>query len=191
MIFKPVRACVKTALHACRWAIGWALQPIRFRRSMGVAGRCRPGTIVFVCHGNICRSPYAEHAARLIVSTTGMTGVRIQSAGLFGPGRPSPPEAIKAASERGIDLRLHRSRLLTEELVGQADLLFVMDAVQRKRVVVEFGRPRAPIVILGECDPRRHERRTIPDPFGQPYPVYVETYGRIDRCLRQVFEGME
>jgi len=190
-MLKWLRAFVKAILRTCRWAIEWMLQPSRLRRNIRVAGRCHARTILFVCHGNICRSPYAEYAARLIVATAAMNGVRIQSAGLFGPGRPSPPEAIRAAGERGIDLGPHRSRLLTAELVGQADLVFVMDASQRTRVCVEFGPPRGPILILGECDPQRGQPRTIRDPIGQAHPVFVETYERIDRCLGQVFQVME
>src|SRR5207245_10184938 len=80
--------------------LGWArtarslparlLHPLRrwqTRRRLG--GRPPPRSIVFVCHGNICRSPYAAAAFSREVPPMFRAGVRIDSAGFVGPGRPA------------------------------------------------------------------------------------------------------
>jgi protein-tyrosine phosphatase len=139
----------------------------------------REGTVLFVCHGNICRSPYAAAAARRLLPPT----VRVGSAGFVGPDRPSPPEAVAVAGERGIDLAPHRSQVIQMEHLREVDLVVVMDALQRHRLVNSRPELRGRVVLLGDLDPRPVTRRTIPDPVEQPAEVFRACYDRIDRCV--------
>src|SRR6266700_3534397 len=96
------------------------LHPLR-RRTASRALRARPWprTILVVCHGNICRSPFA---AGLLARALGPAGTRVASAGFVGPGRPAPAEGSIAAARRGIDLSRHRSQLLTPVLAAEAQV---------------------------------------------------------------------
>lgn len=136
--------------------------------------------VLFVCHGNICRSPYAAESFR-----RRLNGRRVQvaSAGFVGPGRPVPEYGRLVAQRRGIDLSEHRSQLLTPELVGEAELIVVMDATQRRAIAQRFDRARS-IVLLGDFDPLRIDTRAVRDPYNQPESVFEEVYERIDRCLQ-------
>lgn len=158
------------------------LHPLRRRKAVAVLrGRPRPGTLLVVCHGNICRSPFA---AALLRQALGPAGVRVDSAGFVRPDRPAPPEAVAAAARRGVDLADHRSRLLTPDLARAADLIVVMDPLQQRHMRERFG--RADVIVLGDLDPAPPEGgrvRTMPDPIGQGSAVFEASYARIERCV--------
>lgn len=135
-----------------------------------------------VCHGNICRSPYAAARLHALLAARG-AGADVASAGFIGPDRCSPGNAIHTARARGIDLTPHRSRLLSQALVSAADLIVVMDARQADALRLVFPAIAAPILILGDLDPVTPETRTVRDPALQPRAVFAESYDRIDRCL--------
>jgi protein-tyrosine-phosphatase len=153
----------------------------RRRRSAArrVAARGRPATLLFICHGNICRSPYAEASARRRLGAA----TRVESAGFIGPDRASPAEAVAAASEVGIDLTAHRSRVLTPEMLRAAGLVVVMDAGQRERLLLGRWALADRIVVLGDFDPEPIERRAIPDPVEKPVEAFRSCYARIERCV--------
>src|SRR2546421_5517665 len=77
--------------------------------------------LVFVCKGNICRSPYAEARARAM-------GLPCSSFGLeAGVHKPANPSAIRAARARGLDLSEHRAQSVSEFTIAAGDLLTAME----------------------------------------------------------------
>lgn len=141
--------------------------------------------MLFICHGNICRSPYAEVALR----RPGLLrdhNIGVRSAGFIGPGRPSPAEALVVAERRGLDLVAHESRLMDLGELRSTDLLVVMDTRQQREVAAMANRARADVLLLGDLDPRPIRRRTIRDPWGQDELAFEEVYARIDRCVAEL-----
>ncbi len=157
---------------------GWRRGRVRRR----LARRPPPRAILFVCHGNICRSPYAAAVARQVLGPA----VAIDSAGFIGPDRPSPPEAAAVARERGVDLGAHRSQLVADPLVAAAGLIVVMDPAQRRRIVRRSPGSRGSVVLLGDLDPEPITRRAIPDPVDRPPEVFRSTFDRIERCVQDL-----
>jgi protein-tyrosine phosphatase len=144
-----------------------------------------PRTILVVCHGNICRSPFA---AGLLSRALGPRGTLVASAGFVGPGRAAPAEGSIAAARRGMDLSGHRSQLLTPVLAAEAQVIVVMDARQQRMVCERFGRAPSDVIVLGDLDPEPIATRAIHDPVDQPLEAFEESYGRIERCV-EVFIG--
>lgn len=140
--------------------------------------------MVFVCHGNICRSPYAELVAQRMLG--GISGIGITSVGFVQPGRPSPDEAIAAAREHGYDLRAHRSRPISNAVLAAADMVFVMEPGQRESVVGLMGVARSRVMLLGDLDPGPFTTRVIVDPIDKPVDSFRFCYTRIDRCVREL-----
>jgi protein-tyrosine phosphatase len=138
--------------------------------------------VLFVCQGNIYRSPYAEYAFRAALPEAVRGSVRVLSAGFAAPGRSSPEWAVEFAATRGVDLTPHRSSPLTATTVASASLIVVMEPGQRRAILERFGPPRAPIVVLGDLDPEPILTRTVRDPWGQPLEVLHDSYLRIERC---------
>lgn len=145
--------------------------------------------VLFICHGNICRSPYAAAAFQRRLPAAVRKHVRVGSAGFIGPGRPSPPEAHAASRRRGIDLSTHTSQLITDEALATFDLVVVMDRHQAANLISSYPR-LGTLVVLGDLDPEPITRRTITDPFGQTEKVFDESYARIDRCLDTLVDAL-
>jgi len=158
------------------------LHPLRRRAAVrALRTRPLPRAILVVCHGNICRSPFA---AAVLARALGPERVLVASAGFVSPGRPVPVEGSIAAARRGVDLSGHRSQLLTPVLAAEAEIIIVMDTRQQRMIWERFGRAPADVMLLGDLDPDAIATRAIHDPVEQPLEVFEESYARIERCVR-------
>jgi protein-tyrosine phosphatase len=92
-------------------------------------------TVLFVCTGNICRSPTAAGLLAAHLEATD-PAVRVDSAGILDLKIPSPPEVIATGNDLGIDLANHRGRLLTLSDVKQASLILGMTRKHVREVVM-------------------------------------------------------
>ncbi len=149
-----------------------------------------PPSILLVCVGNICRSPYA--AAVLRQRLNGFLGKEYQfrSAGFMGGGQRPPADAIQVASRRNVDLSAHRSQMITAHCVRESELIVVMDQHQANAVRHRFPIGRRQICLLGDLDPEPIVTRGIEDPIEQPPEVFQRAYERIDRCLDQLVRAV-
>ena len=158
-----------------------ALHPLRRRRALRrLASSNPPASIVVVCYGNICRSPFAARLLHQRLEGIG-SGIRVESVGFFGEDRPSPPEAVAVAAELAVDLAEHRSRVLSRADMEATDLIVVVDPAHGRRLRREFGCGHK-ILVLGDLDPDGIETRLVKDPDGKPVEVFRQVYARIDRC---------
>jgi len=163
-----------------------------YRRSRirhALAGAPDSPTILVICLGNICRSPYAGLKLESEFRERGYDNIGIKSAGFIQPGRPSPPEAQRAAVCRGLELVHHRSQVMSFETVNGADLILVMSRRQQLDVRRKFGR-RKDVLILGDADPGWPATRTIKDPIDQSRAVFGSVYDRLDRCCTSIVDAL-
>ena len=124
--------------------------------------------VLFVCMGNICRSPTVEGVFRAVVSRELPDfHVEIDSAGTHGyhVGEPPDPRAQRAAQRRGIDLSSLRARRVTAEDFERFDLVLAMDPLN-VAALEELCPPeqRARIRLLLEFAPEAG-RSDVPDPY--------------------------
>ena len=83
--------------------------------------------LLFVCTGNICRSPMAEVLAQARAGELGLD-VQVQSASLLGLSEePADPKAVAVCKELGLDLSNHRAQPVTPALAEWADHILVME----------------------------------------------------------------
>ena len=180
---KPPRSGAWLLARAVRHTPDRLAHGLRRRLALGRIRRMTAvRSVLVLCHGNICRSPYAERALRTRLARAGLGSVGVASAGFLDADRPSPPEAHEAARARGIELAGHRSQPVTPALLGAADLILVMNEKQA-RALGPLRRGPGTVLILGDLDPEPIETREISDPVDQPVDVFVTSYDRIDRCL--------
>jgi protein-tyrosine phosphatase len=156
-----------------------ALHPGRRRRALRRLERRRPGAVLFVCLGNVCRSPYAE---RVLQRGTGGTAT-VESAGFIKPGRTPPDTALLVAGERGIQHGDHRSRVVTREMLERADAVFFFDRFNRADLLRTPGVSRDRLYWLGDLDPTWEGRRAILDPWGKDEAEFHRVFARIERCV--------
>jgi len=124
--------------------------------------------VLFVCMGNICRSPTAEAVLRYKVNAAGLSPqVIVDSAGTHAWHRGEPPDsrAIAHARKRGYDLSGSRARPVTEGDFESCDFILAMDWDN-----LELLQDRCPLAYrakLGRLSQhaRRYEDPVIPDPY--------------------------
>lgn len=138
-------------------------------------------SILVVCYGNVCRSPYLEAVLR-----RQLPAVNVISAGFVGPDRPVPAHSLMLAAERGLDLSTFRSRPLARVKAREIDLVIAMDSAQRHYVARVFGVSPARIIVAGDLDPQQSATRAIADPWGKSLEAFAETFDRLDRCATTI-----
>jgi protein-tyrosine phosphatase len=181
-------ALARSVLAAARHLPDRLLHGARRERARERVALSRPiRSALFICHGNICRSPFAAVLFSREMTSLGAR-VDVSSAGFIGPGRTPPPRALSAAARLGVDMSAHRSTLITPEALGAADLIVVMSAEQAAAVKrARRGRGvHGTVVVLGDLDPEPIARRTIRDPWDGDDAVFDESYARIVRCLDEL-----
>lgn len=179
---RVLRRAARELLHLVDRILHTARRAIARRRLRGLPDSA---SVLFICHGNICRSPYAEAALRR-TELLRERDMSVGSAGFVGAGRPTPAEGLAVATRRGLDLTPHESRLMEMGELRSTDLIVVMDTRQRREVAARADRPRREILVLGDLDPRPIRRRTIRDPWSQDEAVFEAVYERIDRCVAEL-----
>lgn len=124
--------------------------------------------LLFVCLGNICRSPAAEGVMRRQLEAAGLhERVTVDSAGIIDDHRGNPPDARmrQAASRRGLDLR-HRARQVRREDLREFDLILAMDSSNLADLAaLDPGRTHAGKIRLFCEFCTRHDRTDVPDPY--------------------------
>lgn len=182
-----VRRGAREAWHWLRNAPDRALHDSRRSAALAVLGRYgEPEAVLFVCQGNIYRSPFAAAVLRAVLPMEARSALRICSAGFVGPGRPAPEDARAAAAEYSIDLGAHRSQLLTAPLLNGHTLCVVMDPAQLARVRASEGYAGQLVLNLGDLDPAPILTRSIQDPWSGAPGVLRSSYMRIERCTRML-----
>ncbi len=123
-------------------------------------------TILFLCTGNVCRSPMAEGIFRQAIQGRGE--YQVLSAGLgAAEGQPPSPYAVQAVKELGIDISGLRSRMLTVEMVEQADYIFGMTHSHIDTVGALYPHAAEKTFLLREFDETLESfEKDISDPIG-------------------------
>lgn len=84
--------------------------------------------VLFLCYGNICRSPFAEYYFKKITEKRSLSHIEVNSAGFVEEtGRRTPDRFVNLLKVYGVDLAHHRSQLVSYEMLKAADTVFVMD----------------------------------------------------------------
>jgi protein-tyrosine phosphatase len=124
--------------------------------------------VLFVCMGNICRSPTAEGVFRKLVREAGLTDkVKIASAGThnYHVGEPPDTRAQEAARRRGVDLSEQRACHATAEHIRDFDYVLAMDLENYEDLLDICPEDcQDKIRLLLEFAPDRPERE-VPDPY--------------------------
>src|SRR5438128_1210810 len=146
--------------------------------------------ILFVCTGNVCRSPMAEGLLRR--AAKGDTNYRVWSAGLGAlDGQPATEAAVDVMAELGIDISHHCSQALRVPLVEQADFIFTMTRQQQDAIQTIYPMAAEKTFLLREFENAEVIGKDISDPIGQPIEVYRRTRDQIRAALPSLIEFIE
>ena len=130
-----------------------------------------PARILFVCTGNICRSPMAAELFRAHAAKMGdAEKYRVESAGTWGMnGQAASANAQIVMQQRGLSLSNHVARTVDREMVEQADLILVMTRSHRDALGAEFPANRKKFHLMSELLGVEYD---ISDPYGKPMDAY-------------------
>lgn len=151
------------------------------RRGAGAAEASRraPYRVIFVCLGNICRSPMAEMVFRHDLARAGLHDVVVDSAGTGGwhVGDPMDRRARAVLADHGYDHE-HTAKQLTPQLLGERDLVVAMDSenVRTLRRLSSSVAAPPPVRLLREFEPDA-EALDVPDPYYGGREDFVEVLG--------------
>lgn len=135
--------------------------------STGTTTSQRPQSVLFVCLGNICRSPAAEGVMQHLVDQLNLRHlIRVDSAGTAGyhVGKPADSRMLAAAAQRGLELT-SRSRLAVPADLKQFDLIVAMDhSNYRDLMSLARDTPPSNVKLLSDYLPAPWPR-DVPDPY--------------------------
>jgi protein-tyrosine phosphatase len=136
-------------------------------------------SVLFVCKGNICRSPLA--AAYFAAKLSDLEcPIEIHSGGLdTTAGKEADPLASAVAQENALSLDAHVTRPLTQELIDRADLILVMEVVHRSELLQKYPSAEGKVFQLGDFN--NMLSREINDPYGGTRADFEFCYESIRR----------
>ncbi|MBQ0741926.1 MAG: low molecular weight phosphotyrosine protein phosphatase [Pseudomonas sp.] len=148
--------------------------------------------VLFVCLGNICRSPTAQgvFASQLQASAL-QHEISIDSAGTGGyhTGEPPDQRATAAALKRGYDLRMQRARAVADEDFEQFDLILAMDQSNLDNLLARApANARARIGLLMDYAP--DWPREVPDPYFGGEAGFEQVLDMLEAASRGLLEEL-
>lgn len=146
--------------------------------------------ILFVCTGNVCRSPMAAALFNACARRNGEEHLYYaSSAGTWAlENSPASSHAIHVMAQRGIDLTHHRGQTVTRTLMDQADVVIVMTTSHRDALVAEFPHTRAKIHLISELADRVYD---ISDPYGGTPEEYEDCAHHLETLIETGYEKIK
>jgi protein-tyrosine-phosphatase len=144
-------------------------------------------TVIFVCTGNVCRSPMAAGLFFEKLVRQGMAArVRVRSAGIWAlEGRPASAYALQVMSEHDLDISTHRGHDLTQTDVDDADLILVMTQRHADVIARDLERSEGKVRLLSEMAGRAYD---ILDPYGGSLADYRHTANELQELVVHGYE---
>ncbi len=150
-------------------------------------------SILFVCLGNICRSPLAEGVFRHRVAEAGLQDrFRIASAGTGGwhVGDPPDPRSRAVAEARGVSLEGQTAQRVSPSDFDDFDLIVAMDRSNLTDLQRSAGEGRrARIVLLRDYDPDPGDGE-VPDPYYGGPGGFDRVFDMVDRCCAELLDSL-
>ena len=129
--------------------------------------------VLFVCTGNICRSPFAEGLFTRLVVTEGVKDISADSAGILAlPGNSATHMAQRVAAEYHVELGGHKAKSVSKDLIAGSDLILVMEKSQENSLMSLFPEASGKTLLIRHFARFGSRRRGIADPYGLAYEAY-------------------
>jgi len=148
-----------------------------------------PLRVVFVCWGNICRSPIAERVAEQKAAEQGLTDVQFSSAATSDEelGAPMDRRAAAVLRERGYRAEGHVAHQIDADEIEAADLVIAMEDIHvRKMLAMHPGADN--LSLLTDHDPAATPGSGVPDPWYGTQAGFYDTLQTVEAAMPGVLD---
>jgi predicted ATP-grasp superfamily ATP-dependent carboligase/protein-tyrosine-phosphatase len=148
-------------------------------------------SFLFVCYGNLMRSPMAEAMLKHVLAERGLNGIVVRSAGVRAvSGREAHPWALTVSRELQIPLDQHRAQPLTTQLVSASDAIFVMDFENLAELETLYPNARAKTFLLSAYAGGKQRGREIADPYFENIEGTRRCYALLRTCIDHLADAI-
>lgn len=141
--------------------------------------------VLVVCHGNICRSPFAA-----VLLAQSALDLDVRSAGLHAAkGDRAYPAAAAGAARLGVSLDMHRSTPVSAEGLADRDLILVMQGAHTAEIARRWRDALPRVRLLGDFLPE--PPHLLPDPWGQSDAVFDAVFARVKSAVDHLAKRIE
>ncbi|MFC1515476.1 low molecular weight protein arginine phosphatase [Thermodesulfobacteriota bacterium] len=145
--------------------------------------------ILFLCWGNICRSPFAGALFTKLSDQNNRKDLTGDSAGLFAlHGNSATHMAQKVAAEYGVDLTRHSAKPVSRQLVDWSDLILVMTKSHRDTLSENFPEAAEKTRLIKQFARFGSRERGIADPYGLNYEAYRFCFLDIEDAVKGLID---
>ncbi len=153
-----------------------------------------PYKIIFICLGNICRSPTAEGVFQHLVNQSGLElYFEIDSAGTgaWHVGQPANSKSQSVAQERGVELHSVARKLVHSDL-EYFDMIVAMDFNNREDILSMSNRSdlHEKVILLRDFDPDPDDGQ-VPDPYHGEMDGFNEVYDIVNRSCEELLDFLK
>lgn len=150
--------------------------------------------ILFVCTGNICRTPMAEYLLKEIIDRENLQDLmRVGSAGTGAlEGYPAAEFTAAVGKAHGIDTTAHRARSINPQILKEADIILCMERHHQNDLYQIFPHFKEKIFLLKKFAGGNSETDgSIRDPYGGPKSTYEETFLEIEKEIERIWPELK
>jgi len=148
--------------------------------------------ILFVCTGNMCRSPFGEYYLKdRLMKETGVKATVASAGTMASDDHPAAGDAVSYALEWALDMDGHRAQQLSEELLQWAQLVLVMDRSHEKMILTFWPHHKEKLRYMTEFDPNgKGRKKDVADPYGNSARAYRKSFELIARSVDGLLESL-
>lgn len=149
--------------------------------------------VIFVCWGNICRSPMAERVAEGWLEKAGITDVELTSAGVSSEesGNPIDRRARQWLTEAGYRADNHRAHRITADEIDGADLVIAMEDIHIDRIHRLKPSRTDHIHLLTHFDPDATPGAGVPDPWYGDHSGFGDTLASLEAAMPNLLDEIQ
>ena len=156
-------------------------------------------SVLFLCLGNICRSPLAEGAFRALIARHPDADFAVDSAGTGGwhAGEAPDPRSVATARRHGVDISAQRARQLAAEDFARFDWIVAMDSdnletASRRRPAGDAHARARLVAMIDFVHPEvRGRLRGVPDPYYGGLDGFEEVWALLAAGMPNLLEAMQ
>lgn len=145
--------------------------------------------LVFVCHGNICRSPMAERVARRMLAERGIDAT-VESYGLSAEesGNPIDRRAVRVLRERGYDADNHTARRIQPRDMDGVDLVIGVEPYHVRQL--QALAPDAKVALLNDFNSELDPDTSLIDPWYGDQEGFYDTLADIEAAMPAIINEL-